>query len=264
MRSGSPVGGISVYQWKGTKRYTLGSIFVTPPNQKKNIGALALQEAEKLFVDAKYWELVVPSHEPKILDFFKKSGYREFVGKDAINDASSVVIFKKHMPFETERLVMRPFLPEDWQGMLACDIQPFEKARKSEENAKSEALRLSSRLEHFAIIFKETGDLSGCLFLSDHLYQFGVRCSMDQGRTALTTEALEVVLDRLFDDFNAPEVFAEPGSDKQQDWMYLMSMGFSWETERHKWFSTAVKKRNYHISASDWMKNKQTRASKEQ
>ncbi len=77
--------------------YRLSTISVLPEYQGNGYAQQAVKEAEKLYPQAKCWNLDTIKQEPKLIHFYEKLGYRQTGKEDHIKEGMDLVFFEKHL-----------------------------------------------------------------------------------------------------------------------------------------------------------------------
>ncbi len=90
------VGAINVY-WKEDKEYWISPIFIIPSYQGKGLAQRAITLVEKLFPQAKTWELASIAEEKRNCYLYEKMGYIKTTVSKKLNNHATLVVYKKDM-----------------------------------------------------------------------------------------------------------------------------------------------------------------------
>lgn len=140
---------------------------------------------------------------------------------------------------ETERLVLRPFTPEDWSDVqeLAVDWKAapgpeFDKWPTSEDDTRGLTGHFADRPERFyAVALKSEDKVIGLLSQNG----FEVEGQMDLGHVILSThqdddldrEALRAMVRRVFENDDVASIVTHNAPDHDQQLAPLRSLGFA-------------------------------------
>lgn len=133
---------------------------------------------------------------------------------------------------ETERLILRRFQPEDWQDLHEYlsdeQVVKFEPYRPfTEEQSREEAERRAGDRCFLAVCLRETGKLIGNLYFAAQqpdefmIWEIGyVFSRMYQGK-GYATEAVNRLMEHIFEDLNAHRVEANCNPQNTPSWRLL-------------------------------------------
>jgi RimJ/RimL family protein N-acetyltransferase len=153
-----------------------------------------------------------------------------------------------HALIETERLIIRPFRPDDWQDMYEYlsreDVVWYEPYLPfTEDDAKNEANRRAATgvlidipdgepvewHDFHAVCLKSSGKLIGGVYLSRHDYgnwELGYVMNPGYGRLGYATEAVRALVGYVFKELGAHRVYAECSTENERSWRLLERLGF--------------------------------------
>jgi GNAT superfamily N-acetyltransferase len=91
---GTNIGGIRVVK-KENKRYRVSPVFILPEYQGKGIAQKVFQMIEKMYDDAKTWELETILQEPGNCHLYEKIGYIKTGKTETVNTKMTLVFYEK-------------------------------------------------------------------------------------------------------------------------------------------------------------------------
>ena len=134
---------------------------------------------------------------------------------------------------ETERLLLRRFVPDDWQDLFEylsqesiCEYQPHYVF--TEESAISEAMR-RSRDYYWAVCLKGSGKLIGDAYFRTWKYgvwEIGYVINEKYQKNGFATEAVKALIDDAFKNKGAHRVEARCDPRNTVSWRLLERLGF--------------------------------------
>lgn len=152
----------------------IGRLIVHPTLQGRGIGTRLMTAIEARFATAPRYELFTGERSARNLRLYERLGYRR--QRVAALDAKTSVVFldKPGQPgpvLETERLILRPMRPDDFDGLwkifldpkvaAAFGVQPFDHAQMSDWLGRN----LMHQAEHgwglFTLVLKSEGEVIG-------------------------------------------------------------------------------------------------------
>jgi len=95
---GKPVGGIRIVKME-RKRYRVSPIFILPEYQGNGIAQEVFRMIEKMYSDAKIWELDTILQEKGNCYLYEKIGYTQTGKMKPINDKMTIVSYEKEMSY---------------------------------------------------------------------------------------------------------------------------------------------------------------------
>jgi RimJ/RimL family protein N-acetyltransferase len=136
--------------------------------------------------------------------------------------------------FETMRLAIRRFRPDDWQDLYEYLSQPktvyYEPYEPfSQEQAKQEAVRRSADESFYAVCLKESGKVIGNIYLAKRdfdAWEIGFVFNAKFQGKGYAAEAAAALLDKLFSRPGAHRVFAECNPENERSWKLLERLRF--------------------------------------
>ncbi|HHX65777.1 MAG TPA: GNAT family N-acetyltransferase [Chloroflexi bacterium] len=147
--------------------------------------------------------------------------------------------------FETERLIVRGFSPEDWQDLQEYVSQPdvtrydYEYPT-SDEECRGIAECFSTQEGFWAVCLKETGKMIGHIVCTrkppDELrtWSLGFVFNPAYGRRGYATEACRRILRHVFEDLDAHRVEAGCAPDNTASWRLLERLSMRREAHHIK------------------------------
>ncbi len=147
---------------------------------------------------------------------------------------------------ETERLLIRRFLPEDGEGLFAYlsreDVVKYEPYGVfTREQAEAEAVRRSEDANFWAVCLKSNGLLIGNIYLAPgefETWELGFVFHDEFHGQGYATEAARALLGELFSSGKAHRVVAMCNPENRSSWRLLERLGMRREGVLHKnvWF----------------------------
>ena len=140
--------------------------------------------------------------------------------------------------FETDRLIIRPLTPDDWQDLYEYEV--MEETLKfvapdwkcTEKEAKEMAAAWAENDTVFAVCLKETGKMIGHIDIRpEHepklrIYEIGyVFNPLYQGK-GYATESLKRLIQYGFEDLKAHRIIADSFPEHNASWRLLERLGF--------------------------------------
>lgn len=141
------------------------------------------------------------------------------------------------MIIETKRLLLRPFVPEDWPGLYAYLSQP-ETVRYepygvfTKEEAKAEAVQRANSEAFLAVCLKDTGKLIGNIYLCRQEYktwELGFVFNALYRGQGYATEAAQAALQQYFATGEMRRVIAMCNPENTASWRLLERLGMKLE-----------------------------------
>jgi ribosomal-protein-alanine N-acetyltransferase len=144
---------------------------------------------------------------------------------------------------ETERLVIRNFVAEDWEALheMIVQYQSSEFATydgrwpTSPEEFKGIVERFAERDGFMAVCLKDTGRFIGFVAINPEggkgEYNLGYIFNSDYHGKGYATEACRAVLAYAFNHLNASRIVTGTAADNQPSWHLLVRLGFKWIVE---------------------------------
>jgi RimJ/RimL family protein N-acetyltransferase len=174
--------------------------------------------------------------------------------------------------FETNRLRLRPFTPDDWQDLyeyLSLDeVNTFlDEWECTKEVCKEMSVQRSTDETIWAVCLKETGKMIGHVDIrpeyAPHLciYEIGYIFSPKYGKKGYATESLQRVIQHGFEDLNAHRIIADSYPEHTASWKLLERLKMRREAHFVKYipFRTTADNRiiwndvyRYAILQSEW------------
>jgi len=148
---------------------------------------------------------------------------------------------------ETGCLIIRKFLPDDWQDLFeylsreeVVRYEPYDVF--TQEQARQEALNRSNNPNFWAVCLQDTGKLIGNVYLAKQefdTWELGYVFNNDYHGKGYATEATKALIDQLFADHNAYRVIAMCNPLNKASWRLLERLGMRREGHLLKniWFS---------------------------
>lgn len=90
------VGGIRVVK-KDNQMYRISPIFILPEHQGKGIAQKVFTLVERIYDNAKLWELDTIMQEERNCHLYEKIGYKKTGETKVINDKMTIVFYEKHL-----------------------------------------------------------------------------------------------------------------------------------------------------------------------
>lgn len=90
------VGGIRVVE-KDNQMYRISPIFILPEHQGKGIAQKVFTLVERIYDNAKLWELDTIMQEEGNCHLYEKIGYKKTGETKVINDKMTIVFYEKHL-----------------------------------------------------------------------------------------------------------------------------------------------------------------------
>lgn len=104
---------------------------------------------------------------------------------------------------ETERLLIRKFMPDDWHDLYeylsqeeVVKYEPY--GIFTEEQAKQEAISRSDNPDFWAVCLKDTEKRIGNIYLSKQEFDTGYVFNSDYQGKGYATEAVKALIEELF------------------------------------------------------------------
>lgn len=147
---------------------------------------------------------------------------------------------------ETARLIIRRFLPGDWQDLFeylsqkeVVKYEPYDVF--TEERAKQEAIDRSNNPSFWAVCLQTTGKLIGNIYLSEqkfNTWELGYVFNSNYQGKGYASEAARALLDLLFTDCGAYRIIAMCNPLNTASWRLLERIGLRREGHLIKniWF----------------------------
>ena len=138
--------------------------------------------------------------------------------------------------FETKRLILRTFTPDDWQDLyeyLSLDeVNAFLPEWKcTEEVCQSFSVQRSKDETIWAVCIKDTGKMIGHVDIrQEHypeflIYEIGYVFNPRYGKKGYATEALQKIIQHGFEDLNARRIIADSNPRNISSWKLLERLG---------------------------------------
>ena len=134
--------------------------------------------------------------------------------------------------FETERLIIRRFIPEDWKDLYdylskeeVVKYEPYDVF--NEEQSKGEAARRETDPSFWAVCLKDTGKVIGNLYFSEQSprefqnWELGYVFNSDYHGHGYATEACQCILKYGFEQLNIRRVIAMCNPLNNSSWKLL-------------------------------------------
>ena len=133
----------------------------------------------------------------------------------------------------TERLIIRPFVPEDWEDLYeylsdeeVIKYEPYE--TYSAEDSKTEALRRSTDQAFYAVCIKETRKVIGNIYFKEGEYgtwELGYVFNLSYQKKGYATEAARTLIGRAFNEGRARRVIAKCNPENTNSWRLMERLG---------------------------------------
>ncbi len=146
----------------------------------------------------------------------------------------------------TERLLIRRFLPDDWQDLYeylsqeeVVKYEPYEVF--TEEQSRQEAIRRSERPDFWAVCLQDTGKLIGNVYLAKQefgTWELGYVFNKNYQGNGYAAEAAKALIGDVFENHNARRVVAMCNPLNMASWKLLERLGLRREGHLIKniWF----------------------------
>ncbi len=166
-----------------------------------------------------------------ILRILNKQGEYDRIKKSEVNK----IMDKGIMELETEQLILRRFSPDDWQDLYAIlsdpEVVKFEPYGPfSEEASKTEAVSLSVNEAFWAVCLKESGKVTGRIYLNKNdeynNWELGYILGTKYQKKGYATEACEKIIDYAFNIKDARRIAAYCNPLNEPSWKLLERLGF--------------------------------------
>jgi len=139
--------------------------------------------------------------------------------------------------FETARLILRPFTPDDWQDLYEYESHPETLKfvttdwKCTENDAKSMAKDWSENETVWAVCLKDTGKVIGHVDIRPeydkkfNVYEIGYIFSPLYHGKGYAAESLKRILQHGFEDLNAHRIIADSYPENTASWKLLERLG---------------------------------------
>ena len=134
---------------------------------------------------------------------------------------------------ETDRLLIRRFIPDDWHDLYeylsqeeVVKFEPYETF--TEDKSKQEAIRRSKDDNFWAVCLKSSGKLVGNVYLSKQdfdTWELGYVFNANFHGNGYATEAARILMDDIFTKQNAHRVVAMCNPLNVPSWKLLERLG---------------------------------------
>lgn len=147
---------------------------------------------------------------------------------------------------KTKRLVIRKFLPDDWQDLFeylsqaeVVKYEPYNTFTK--EQAKKEAINRSKNSDFWAVCLQDTAKLIGNIYLAKQefgTWELGYVFNKNYQGNGFATEAITALIKNLFENQNAYRIIAMCNPLNTKSWKLLERLGMRREGHLIKniWF----------------------------
>ena len=135
---------------------------------------------------------------------------------------------------KTERLLIRPFSPDDWPGLYdylsqpqVVEFEPYEPY--SVEAAKHEAIKRSQDRNFHAVCLKDPFILIGNIYLAERDYnswELGYVFNSLYWHSGYATEAIRALITQVIKDKPAHRLYALCNPKNERSWRLLERLGF--------------------------------------
>lgn len=178
--------------------------------------------------------------------------------------------------FETERLILRPFAPNDWQDLYEYEAHPETLKfvttdwKCTEDDAKSLAEQWSKNESTWAVCLKDVGKVIGHVDIRPEyekrfcVYEIGYIFSPMYHGKGYATEAVRRIIRHGFEDLHAHRIISDSFPEHTASWRLLERLGLRREAHFVKsWpFGTSPDGQTnwmdvyfYGILKSEWSEN---------
>ncbi|MGF7144489.1 RimJ/RimL family protein N-acetyltransferase [Anaerotaenia torta] len=146
----------------------------------------------------------------------------------------------------TKRLLIRRFLPDDWQDLFeylsqeeVVKYEPYEVF--TEEQSRQEAIRRSERPDFWAVCLQDTGRLIGNVYLAKQefgTWELGYVFNKNYQGNGYATEAAKALIEDSFENHDAHRVVAMCNPLNTASWKLLERLGLRREgyLKKNIWF----------------------------
>lgn len=176
---------------------------------------------------------------------------------------------KLEHPIETERLIIRRFVPEDWRDLYAylsdervVRFAPY--GIYSEQDCKDTAIRRTESEESLAVCLRTSGRVIGNLYLGVREHQtleLGFQFNAYYWHQGYATESARAVMDHAFASGAARRIMSRCDPENEASWRLMERLGMRREghlrqdvsfrldeNQQPIWADTFV----YAVLASEW------------
>ena len=140
--------------------------------------------------------------------------------------------------FETDRLILRPLTPDDWQDLY--EYESMEETLKfvspdwkcTEKDAKEIAAEWSENETVYAVCLKDTGKMIGHIDIRPEyeahfrIYEIGYIFNPLHHGKGYATESLKRLIQHGFEDLKAHRIIADSFPEHTASWRLLERLGF--------------------------------------